>query len=247
MDRPLSLARRFRLLVVLLTVGATCGPWSQAQIAGSLAFTDTLLQSEKAAIGLEKLSPAEVDDLNAQIDRELTLARQGNVKGFATPFTQRRKPPQLVTSGLGRLSDAERRALDEAIARTMAVPTVLSLPPKFVRTNPVETVAPRSRIHGEFSFTYGWTSGGGSLYGGSMTMVYQDPNRPLTAAIRYSTYRGDGLYGYGPYENVDVNLSYGPVSAFISEDPLGLDLPWSGYPGSRYRYGTLQPGFGVRR
>jgi len=247
MDRPSSLARRFRLLVALLAAAAACGAWGYAQIPGALAFTDTLLQSEKAAIGLEKLSPAEVDNLNLQIDRELTLARQGNVKGFATPFTQRRQPPQLLSSGLSRLAEAERRALDDAIARTMAVPTVLSLPPKFTRTNPVETVAPRSRIHGEFSFTYGWTSGGGSLYGGSMTMIYQDPNRPLTAAIRYSTYRGDGLYGYGPYENVDVNLSYGPVSAMISHDPLGLDLPWGGYPGSRYRYAPLQPGYGVRR
>jgi len=247
MDRPLSLARRFRFLVALMAVGAACGVWGHAQIPGSLAFTDTLLQSEKAAIGLEKLFPAEVDDLNVQIDRELTLARQGNVKGFAISFTQRRKPPQLVSSGLSRLADAERRALDLAIARTMAVPTVLSLPPKFARADPVETVAPRSRIHGEFSFTYGWTSGGGSLYGGSMTMIYQDPNRPLTAAIRYSTYRGDGLYGYGPYENVDVNLSYGPVSAYVGQGYPDLDRQWGGYPGSRYRYAPLEPGFGVRR
>jgi len=247
MDRPFSLVRRFRSLVTLLALSVACGSWGHAQIPGSLAFTDTLLQSEKAAIGLEKLSPAEVNDLNVQIDRELTLARQGNVKGFSIPFTQRRKPAQRVSGGLSRLSEAEQRALDDAIARTMAVPTVLSLPPKFTRTNPVETVAPRSRIHGEFTFTYGWTSGGGSLYGGSMTMIYQDPNRPLTAAIRYSTYRGDGLYGYGPYENVDVNLSYGPVSAILGEDPLGLDLPWGGYPASRYRYAPLQPGYGVRR
>lgn len=164
-----------------------------AQLPGELPFSDTLLTTERDAIGLAKLTPDEVTALNEQVAREVKLARQGEIKGFAIPFTQRRKPAQRSAAGLARLSDPELRALDDAVAKSVAQPTVYIPFTPMSRQGAVDTAPLKPKLHGEFSFTVGVGSGGRSIYGGSMTVVHEDP-RGFTAAITISQYRGKGWY-----------------------------------------------------
>ncbi|MBL9193428.1 MAG: hypothetical protein JNJ82_13825 [Opitutaceae bacterium] len=179
----------------LLALAWLVGGAARAQLPGALPFTDTLLTVERDAIGLAKLAPDEINALNDQVEREVKLARQGNIKGFAVPFTQRRKPTQRTAAGLSRLNEPELRALDEAISKTVALPTIIvpssSMRPR--RDGVVDTAPLKPKVHGEVSFTVGMGSGGSSFYGGSMTVVHEDP-RGFTAAIQISQYRGKGFY-----------------------------------------------------
>jgi len=187
-----SFVRRAGLMLGLACVAAV---GVRAQLPGALPFTDTLLTVERDAIGLAKLEPDEVNALNDQVEREVKLARQGNIKGFAVPFTQRRKPTQRTAAGLSRLTETELKALDEAISKTVALPTIIvpssSMRPR--REGVVDTAPLKPKVHGEVSFTVGMGSGGSSFYGGSMTVVHEDP-RGFTAAIQISQYRGKGFY-----------------------------------------------------
>ena len=85
-------------------------------------FTDSLSPTEQTAMGLTKLSAAQRATLNTQIQRDVTLARQGDVPGFATAFTQRRTAVERAAAGLDLLSNDERGQLDAFVARTIAQP-----------------------------------------------------------------------------------------------------------------------------
>lgn len=183
-------------------------------------FTDGLSADDRRAIGVDLLTPPERAALNEQVARELALARQGNVRGFAKTFTQRRTPADLTATGLEKLSPEQRTALDRSIAWAMAVPLFLDVQPRFTPSDAVQTVKPKARIHGEMSATVGVGSGGRSMYGGSMAVTYEDPNRGLSTTVRVSQYKGDGWIfyddGYGP-----AGYGYGPA--------LGYGYPFSDY------------------
>ena len=54
------------------------------------AFIDTLSPQERAASGLDRLSPAQISALDRLVAHDEVLAREGDVTGFATSFTERR-------------------------------------------------------------------------------------------------------------------------------------------------------------
>jgi len=215
MHAPSSFSRGRRALIA--GVSLLIVPFLPAQVSIEKPFTETLVASEQASSGLGKLSEAQRKELNRQITRELMLARQGDVKGFATSFTQRRTDAQQKSAGLDLLTTVERSALDSTIARTMALP---SKPGTFARATAVdsiETTRIRREIHGEVSLTYGMGSGGRSFYGGSMAMSYEDPTSGVTTAIRIGQYRGDawlmdGCDDWGRYGRFGRGYGYG--SAF---------------------------------
>ncbi len=197
MTSPASSSRRF-LRVVSVGWSLSWVALSFSQTAIDTPFTDSLVSTEQSATGLNKLTGSQRDELNRQITRELTLARQGNVTGFATTFTQRRTEKQRKDTGLDQLTSNELASLESVIARTMATPSRPGTVARATAVDSIETVRLKPRVHGEVGFTVGAASGGRSFYGGNMSVVYEDPNSGVTTAIAYSQYRGDGIFFGGP-------------------------------------------------
>lgn len=185
-----SLLRIIGVIGVALLAGAAV----RAQFTLDGPFTESLASEEQSGAGLAKLSAKQIAELNVQITRELKLARQGDVRGFSTSFSQRRTPAQREAAGLNLLTAAELKVLDEVIARTMARPSLPGTVARVTSIDSIETTRIKPQVHGEVSLTYGTASGGRSFYGGSMAMSVEDPQTGLSAAIQYSQFRGDGLF-----------------------------------------------------
>ena len=170
-------------------------------------FSTTLTTAERASAGLDRLDDNELASLNAQIARELNLARQGDVIAFAGTFSSRRPASEHRAAGLAKLGADELRALDGYVARAIAQRPV-TVP---ARTTPTDGAVAidrrRGEWHGEVSMTYGRGRGGRDFYGGSVTTAYVDHATGLAAAFTLSRYEGDGLffdrcgypYSYGRY------------------------------------------------
>ena len=178
--------------------------------AAELGFSDGLSSEEKVACGIRKLSAPQVAALNALVEHDVTLARQGGVTGFSTAFAARRTALELASTGIDRLSEKERSALNSLAARAIALgppplqvfeyvpaPPVPPAPPEILVSAP-----PAAQVHGDVSFTVGGGSHGSSFYGGSMDLFVTDPSGKFTIGVGLSEYRGRGCFGpysiYGP-------------------------------------------------
>ena len=163
-----------------------------ALVAG---FSESLQSEQSAAMGLSQLSPAQVAVIDALIQKEATLARQGNVRGFAHTFTQRRSEQELASSGLNALTEKQKAALDGLVAERIAdQSTSLFLE----STKPTAYVALSKdwrplEVHGSVSLFVGADSRGGSFYGGSMETTVTDRSGHFTLGFGYSQVRGKGL------------------------------------------------------
>jgi hypothetical protein len=200
-----------------------------ARSADIPAFSDSLSTEQKAAVALSKLSPDQVAALNAQVKREITVAQQGDAKGFASSFTHRQTPQERASAGLDQLSTPELRALDALVAERVAHPPVVSnVPARTTAVGVVETVTHKPQMHGEVTLTYGMGSGGRNFYGGSMVSTYVDPDKGYSLTIGLSQYRGNGYFGrYG----------YGWRGGPYRDDGLGLYPPYD----YGYGYGVYGP------
>jgi hypothetical protein len=162
--------------------------------AWASSFTDTLSTTEREAAGLQKLEPEQLVALNEHIERELTLAREGNVRAFAGSFSRRRTDDDRARSGLNLLTPVEIALIDAHVAHRMARPSFVSWPARKRTDGEAETVSNRPEIHGSVSLFYG-TGKGGSYRGGAMTMTYDDPARNLSISVTYSQIHGKGDSG----------------------------------------------------
>jgi hypothetical protein len=158
------------------------------------SFSETLSAGERTAAGLDKLEPAQLEALDALVDKELTLAREGNVRGFAGSFSRRRSDDDKARAGLGLLTPVEMALIDAHVAHRMARPAFTTWPARKRQDGEAETVSSRPEIHGSVSLFYG-TGRGGSYRGGAMTMTYDDPARNLSVSVTYSTVHGSGSSG----------------------------------------------------
>ncbi|MBA4137517.1 MAG: hypothetical protein C0518_09400 [Opitutus sp.] len=170
-------------------------------------FIATLSTAEQQTAGLTRLSAEQQLALNTQIAREVSLARQGGVSGFAGTFSKRRKPAELTASGLDRLTPAEHVTLDQLVAHSLAAAPV---PISTVRRMRAEEFEKQNRFetHGEISFVYGWGSGRRSLMGGSVYTEVYDRETGATIGIGLSRYDGkdwwiDDEFAYSPYGLID--------------------------------------------
>ena len=161
------------------------------------SFAAQLDSVDRTAAGLHLLSAAQLDALDAQVARELTVARQGDVVAFSRSFLSRRTADQVAAAGLAALTPPERTALDAFVARAVAqrpAPVVATLAAKAkVADNVVETVTYKPRLHGEVTLTVGTAGSGRNFYGGSFTTIYDDPQHRFSAAFTYAEYHGTGL------------------------------------------------------
>ncbi len=177
-------------LFAMVIAGATPGPDQDAPPA----FTDTLSVSDQAAAGLGTLTEGELATFNQLVHQELTLARQGNITGFAGTFTGRRSPEQRTTTGLERLSAEQRAHIDTLVAYRLAAPTLALWVPRSTGKDRSEAARRPSPfpVRSSVSLTYGAGSGGTRFYGGSMTTTYDDPGGRFSATVSISEYHISG-------------------------------------------------------
>jgi len=146
--------------------------------------------------------------LDAQIQREISVARQGDTPAFSASFTHRRTPQQRKDAGLDQLTTPELRRLDELVAAAVATkpaPTGPAITKPYVSTPPggdwVEVTPKKLEVHGEVTLAYMWGSGGRSGYGASMATTISDPDRKFVATIVLSqfNFKGRGTHRPGEY------------------------------------------------
>lgn len=201
-----------------------------AASAATGGFIATLSSEQQTAAGLVHLSADEQTTLNTLVAREVSLARQGNVKAFAGTFSSRRKPSETTAAGLDRLAPEELAQLDQLVATAIAAgPTQPSLPQR-LNSKDVARAENRLEVHGQVSLAYGWGSGGREMRAGSLYTEIYDKQTGTTLGIGYSQMSGDGWwgygypdYGYGGY-GYPYYWDYGAPTRFSSYGrPLGFD------------------------
>ncbi|MFT3784387.1 MAG: hypothetical protein QM790_20445 [Nibricoccus sp.] len=177
--------------------------------AGATGFTSDLSDENKVGIGVAKLTPEQIAALDAQVAREIAVARQGDTPAFSTTFSKRRTPQQRKEAGLDRLMTPELNRLDTLVANAVANrpappgPTIV----KPASTTPesasdwVDVTPPKWDVHGQVSLAYIWGSGGRSGYGASVATTATDPSGKVSVSLVLSqfTFKGKGsryLYDY---------------------------------------------------
>lgn len=173
-------------------------------------FSQTLNAEDRTSGGIPRLSSDEIAVIDALVRRDtLGRARPATVEEAPTSFSQRLTADERRPAGLAKLSETELSKLDALVdrfqsaklARTLlAPPTYLS---RAARVVPSEAKKERE-IHGSFSLSYGWGSGGYSEKTGSMVLTMDDPARRFSITIGYteSHLKGGSIYRdpyYDPY------------------------------------------------
>ncbi|MBX3739062.1 MAG: hypothetical protein KF715_20410 [Candidatus Didemnitutus sp.] len=167
-----------------------------AASAATGGFIATLSTEQQAAAGLVHLSADEQTTLNTLVAREVSLARQGNVKAFAGTFSSRRKPSETTAAGLDRLAPEQLAQLDQLVANAIAAgPAQPALPQRLKAKDVARN--DRLEVHGQVSLAYGWGSGGREMRAGSIYTEIHDKQTGTTLGIGYSQVSGDGWWGYG--------------------------------------------------
>jgi hypothetical protein len=199
--------------------------------AADIKFIEELSADERTSTGVSKLTPAQAATLDGLVSRDVTLALQGGVTGFSSPFLERHSQAERSAAGIGLLTAGERTSLDALVARAIALgpppeqPFTYSPPAKpSPPPAPPETLvsAPlHAEIHGDVSFTFGGGSHGGSFYGTSMDFNITDPSGKFTLGVGFEQFRGKGAFPlYGPYG------AYGPYSAYGPIGPAYVGPPY---------------------
>jgi hypothetical protein len=202
--------------------------------AADIKFIEGLSAEERASTGVAKLTPAQAADLDRLVSRDVTLAMEGGVTGFSSPFLERHTQAERSAAGSGVLTASERSSLNAIVARAIALgpppeqPFAYSPPAKPPATPPPpETLvsAPlHAEVHGDVSFTVGGGSHGSSFYGTSMDLNVTDPSGRFTVGVGFEQFRGKGYFPlYGPY------AAYGPYSAYGPIGPEYVGPPYWGW------------------
>jgi hypothetical protein len=211
MDIPHTLGRLARF-------GLACAALLAVALArgADLRFSDGLSAEEKVAAGFPKLGAPQIAALDRLVARDVTLAHEGGVTGFASTFAARHTAPERAAAGIDRLSALERAALDSLAARTIALgpppeDEFRYAPPQAPPPPPATLVSapPHLEVHGDVSLTIGGGGHGSSFYGTSMDLFVTDPSGKFTLGVGVGEFHGKGFFGpYGPYSPVFFEPPY---------------------------------------
>ncbi len=166
---------------------------------GDLRFSTSLEAPDRAAAGLTKLTSDQVAVVDAFVRRDTAGQASGKPATGAEPgvegqapktFSQRLTPGERTTANLAALSPAELARLDALVERfqTARLARTLLAPPSYARPGrvPVTEKKKEREIHGYFSLSYGWGSGGYSEKTGSMVLNFEDPDRGFAISVGYA-------------------------------------------------------------
>ncbi|HEY4245464.1 MAG TPA: hypothetical protein VGM64_01345 [Lacunisphaera sp.] len=183
-------------------------------------FSATLSTEQKNATGLTTLTPAESDALDRLIAVDVAQARAENSVELEGTFVSRRTDLERRQAGLDRLTPAELTKLNGLVATAVAASPKPKERPR-IKDGDVFSAPRKPEVHGEFSLTYGRTSGGGDFRAGSMYVDIFDPNSGLEIGFGFSRSSGKGLYGFYPgYPDYGYGYGYGAGLGW-DNSPLG--------------------------
>jgi len=209
---PLKFAASLALLLAGLMFGTT-----PAAAQDPSRFSQTLSVAERGECALTKLSSDQVAVIDALVRRDLAT-RGGTAPAAETPaaFSQRLTADERRTAGLTTLTTAELAKLDAFVERHQSgrLARTLLAPPTFLaprsRLTEEDTKKTKDReLHGTFSLSMGWGSGGYSEKTGAMTVTLEDPTKGYSITIGYSESHIKG----GPmiYRDPNYDLRRGPL------------------------------------
>lgn len=172
-------------------------------------FSQTLSAAERADCALTKLSSDQVAVIDALVRRD-TAARSGAVAPESpAAFSQRLTADERRTAGIASLGATEIAKLDAFVERYQSgrLARTLLAAPLFLRPGPAplresDTRKPKERgLHGTFSFSLGWGSGGYSEKTGAMSVTLDDPAKNYSITIGYieSHVKGGPMIYRDPY------------------------------------------------
>ena len=202
----MSTARVSSFLAVLFTLFAS------RAVASDLRFSHAITGAERTASGLTKLTSDQVAVIDAFVRRDTTArgapvdtsapaSADEKVKPVPATFSQRLEARERSTAGLGSLSAMEVAQLDALVDRhqNAKLARTLLAPPVFLsrsKIEPSETEKKR-QIHGSYSLSFGWGSGGYSERTGSMMLNFEDPVKGYSISVGYTESHikgGNGVY-----------------------------------------------------
>ena len=177
-------------------------------------FSGDLSADERIQCGLQKLDDTQLACVDALVQRELLLAKQGRTKGFAKTFSQRRTDMEIKATGLSLLTEEEKTGIDTRVAAKLALTPIPAAP--LAMGSDAVTIDVKKKgleVHGSVSLMVGGNSNGGSFYGGAMETTLSDRARGLDLTVGYSEIHSKGMgrwgrYGYG-YGNGYGAYGYG--------------------------------------
>ena len=189
-------------------------------------FSQTLNAEDRAAGGLARLTSDDVAVIDALVRRD-TLGRvRSTAEGTPASFSQRLTADERRTAGLAKLTEAELPKLDALVDRFQSAKLARTLlsPPTYLsrasRVVPSEAKKERE-IHGSFSLSYGWGSGGYSEKTGSMILTMDDPARRFSITIGYteSHIKGGSIYRDPYYDRYDRDQLFDPLRDTLRNAP----------------------------
>jgi len=238
------------LLVLALTGSAAFAADSSAANPAA-GFILTLSTQEQLDAGLGKLNAEQQVALNTLVAREVALARENGLTGFAGTFLSRPTDEEKARAGLDRLTDAERKRLDELVATALSARVAGPRSRPRLKDSDINGPARKTEVHGSVSVGYGWGRGG-EVRTGSVYVHTYDPDSGIGIGIGVSTINGNGLWGWPGYYDSFSGYPYDyryyspayryPIvirDGFGPGSRMGLSLP----PAARHRGQTgLPPG-----
>lgn len=191
--------RSFRLAVLAVALAGSAALAAEATSSSPTSgFILTLSTQEQLDAGLGKLSAEQQVALNNLVAREVGLARENGLTGFAGTFLSRRTDEEKARAGLDRLTDAERKRLDDLVANALAARVAGPRNRPRLKDSDINGPARKTEVHGSVSVGYGWGRGG-EVRTGSVYVHTYDPDTGVGIGVGVSTASGNGLWGWPGY------------------------------------------------
>jgi hypothetical protein len=179
-----------RLFLLALTALPLC--------LAAAGFSGGLTADQAKASGISRLDASQLRVLDALVSRDLLLAREGGVTGFASTFSSRHAGDEAKASGIALLTGGERAQLDRLVADALAAPpdpaAAFSYRPSSNPGMVPVTVSspPKPEVHGDVAVTVGAGSHGSSFFGTQADLWLTDPSGKWTLGVGVSQFKAKG-------------------------------------------------------
>jgi hypothetical protein len=156
-------------------------------------FSEWLPSAERSALGLARLSSDQVAVLDALVRRNTAAFVNSSAEAPTPGFSQGLTADERRNAGLLLFNTEEIARIDQWVARfasstrtrALLAPPVYAARPRLVEPREDKDKAER-KIHGSFSLSMGWGSGGYSERTGSMVLRQDDPAGRYSITVGYS-------------------------------------------------------------
>ena len=220
----------FRVIRSGLLLAGLLATLSGPVFAAEGGFTASLSSEAFSAAGLPILSEMERAALDRLVAGDISRANLLKTSALPGKLSDRHNEAVLKEAGLNRLTAEQVTKLNELVDAAIYNRPQPKARPR-LQDSEVLSEKGRLRVHGGFSFTYGW-SGSRSFREVGGWVSYYDTVTGLGVSFGYSRGSGDGLYGYYP------DYYYrGRSSAFMADMPSAIwaDRPLEDNTDDRFR------------